>query len=117
MPDARFPARYRLRSGADFARVYDRRRSASDEVLLVYACENALSHPRLGLSVSRKVGGAAARNRWKRLVREAFRLSRAELPSGIDLVVIPRAAEPELHAIRASLVRLATRAAAKLDAK
>jgi ribonuclease P protein component len=117
MSDARFPARFRLRRGADFARVYERHRSASDDVLLVYACENTLGYPRLGVSVSRKVGGAVERNRWKRLIREAFRLSRNELPAGVDLVVIPRATDAELRAIRASLVRLAARAAVKLDSK
>ena len=39
-------------------RAYDRKRSAADGCLVVYACENGLPHPRLGLSVSRKVGGA-----------------------------------------------------------
>jgi ribonuclease P protein component len=115
MTSERFPAHFRLRKRADFTRVYDRRCSASDALLLVFVDSNGLEHPRLGLSVSRKVGPAVARNRWKRLLREAFRLSRGELPSGIDIVVIPRSeAEPELRLVMGSLVRLATRAAEKL---
>jgi ribonuclease P protein component len=115
MTSERFRSEYRLRKGADFARVYARRCSASDSLLLVFVLENGLPHPRLGLSVSKKVGNAVKRNRWKRLVREAFRLSRLELPTGIDMVVIPRAgAEPELKPLRESLVRLAKRAAERL---
>ena len=90
MTDETFPAEYRLRHPAEFRRVFDRRRSVSDDKLIVYACENLQAHSRLGLSVSRKVGGAVARNRWKRLIREAFRRSRGQLPGGLDFVVIPR---------------------------
>ncbi len=106
----------RLRQAAQFARVYARRVSASDGRLLVYVAENELGHPRLGVSVSRKVGGAVTRNRWKRLLREAFRLERSELPQGLDLVVIPRGtAVPEMSALRSSLVRLSQRAAERLE--
>ena len=112
----RFSARFRLRTNADFQRVYQRRCSASDSLLLVYVCANQLDHPRLGLSVSRKVGTAVARNRWKRLLREAFRLSRGELPTRVDIIAIARpGAEPSFAPLKASLVRLAARAAARLD--
>jgi ribonuclease P protein component len=115
MISERFLPAFRLRASVDFQRVYDRRCSASDRLILIYVGENGLPHPRLGLSVSRKVGPAVVRNRWKRLLREAFRLSRVELPEGLDIVVIPRAdAEPALDSLKASLVRLARRAADKL---
>ena len=86
-----------LRSPVDFRRVYARRCAASDAWLLVQACPNSLAFSRLGLSVSRKYGNAVKRNRLRRLYREAFRLSKHELPTGLDLVLIPRSPnEPSL---------------------
>ena len=106
----------RLKTTAQFQAVYDRRRSVSDAGLIVYALENGLPFTRIGLSVSRKYGGAVQRNRLRRLFREAFRLSKAELPTGLDLVLIPRnSQEPELEALRAALVRLVKQVAKKLE--
>ncbi len=63
---------------------------------------------RLGITASTHYGNAPERNRFKRLVREAFRLSRAEIPSGIDLNVIPRklAKDATLTDIKAEFCRL-----------
>src|SRR6202022_4084810 len=89
----RFRPHEHLRRPTDFRRVYDRRRSVSDGWLIVYGCPNGPPLLRLGLSVSRKVGGATHRNRLRRLYREAFRLTRHEMPVGLDLVLIPRNAQ------------------------
>jgi ribonuclease P protein component len=113
-----FPQSRRLKTPAEFQRVYDRKKSASDAALIVYACENALPHPRLGVSVSKKVGNAVTRNRYKRLFREAFRLTQHDLPPGFDFIMIPKSGGPEaeIEALKASLVKLAALAAKKAGA-
>lgn len=111
----RFLKCHRIRKSDEFRAVYGRKARASDQRLLVYACENELGHPRLGLSVSRKVGNAVVRNRWKRLIREAFRLNLARLPQGIDFVVIPKAdSPPPYRHVEASLRDVARRASRRL---
>jgi ribonuclease P protein component len=105
----------RLRRPADFRRAFDRKRSVSDERLIVYACENGLPHNRLGRSVSRKFGPAVVRNRLRRLYREAFRLTKADLPTGLDLVLIPRGTViPTLDELKQSLTKLVPQAARRL---
>lgn len=111
----RFRPAEHLRRPSDFKRVYDRRRSVSNDWLIVYGCENGLDHLRLGLSVSRKFGNAVRRNRLRRLFREAFRLTRHEMPVGVDLVLIPRKTEaPSLDELKRSLPKLVTQVARKL---
>lgn len=111
----RFPRRERLKKPAEFQAVFARRRSVAAAGVIVYGMANGLPYNRVGLSVSRKVGGAVQRNRWKRLFREAYRLSRPMLPVGFDLVLVPRGTEPpSLATLQPTLVQLVQQLAQKL---
>ena len=80
--------------------------------LVVHAIANGLNHARLGISVPRKITRrAVVRNRLKRLVREAFRLNKAALPRGVDLIVVPRQSKLSATTISSSLRVLAPDAA------
>jgi len=115
MTESGLPPRYRLKKRVDFERVYAGRQSVSDGRLRIYGVPTNREHPRLGLSVSRRVGGSVQRNRCKRLLREAFRLSRERLPP-LDLVVIPVGrSEPRVEQYQASLIELAGKLAKRLS--
>ena len=105
-----FPRTRRLGGKVAFARVFDARVREHRGPLTVYAAPNALPHPRIGISISRKVGIAPKRNRIKRLLREAFRLSQSDLPAGYDLVVVVRPHETlALADYQKLLIAMATR--------
>jgi ribonuclease P protein component len=92
------PSRRRLSRSAEFERVYRQGRSKANRFLVLYAFprEDAGEEPgdedgpRLGLSVSRRVGGAVDRSRVKRVLREAFWAEAPRLPAGADYVVVAR---------------------------
>ena len=91
--------RGRLTRSADFERVYRQGRSHGNRYLVLYAFPrvgDVSGQARLGVSVSRKVGGAVERNRVKRLLREAFGALESELPEGQDVVVVARPEAREL---------------------
>jgi ribonuclease P protein component len=87
----------RLSRSAEFERVYRHGRSSANRHLVLYSFPNpGTERPRLGLSVSRKVGGAVERNLVKRLLREAFHGVEGELGDGQDVVLVARPPVSEL---------------------
>jgi len=83
-----------LRGRLAFKAVYQSRVRKSSGPVLFCGLPNGRTYWRLGVSVPRRVGSAVQRNRIKRLLREAFRLSQHDWPEGYDLLIIVRPHEP-----------------------
>jgi ribonuclease P protein component len=89
MPRATHPRSARVTAARDFARARREGRPLTDAVLRFSIVPNGLAVTRLGLAVARR-GSSVERNRIKRVIREAFRLRRAAMPPGFDVVVSPK---------------------------
>lgn len=95
--------RHRLSRSRDFETVYRQGSSVSSRHLVLhwFPRENdPQAPPRVGLAVPRAVGSAVARNRMKRLLREAWRSLLTEVPSGHDYVLAARPGAAELAEAR-----------------
>jgi ribonuclease P protein component len=118
MPDAsttRFPAGRDLRvsSRSEVSRVFDEGKRAGDRRITLLAAPNEKKVARFAVAVSKRHGNAVTRNRLKRLCREAFRLTRPEVPAGYDYVILPRVGKrlsvTDIQASIRALVDKATR--------
>jgi ribonuclease P protein component len=87
---ARFRPRQRLRTRAQFDRVFRHGVRADGRLFLLIAAANGRGEDRLGLTVSRRVGEAVARNRVRRWLRESFRVLEQGKRPGVDLVVLAK---------------------------
>ncbi len=88
--DQGFSKRERLLKRKEFQLVFDKGGKFGNNQLKIYALPNGNSVSRLGLVVGRKFGNSPRRNRFKRILREAYRLNKNLLNNGVDIVVIPR---------------------------
>lgn len=97
-----------LRSRGDFARVGTRGRTRSDRLLVVHFVANDLPHDRFGISTSRRLGGAVARNRVRRRIREILRATPGIGAPGQDVLVVARPAsvDASFDELRTALQRL-----------
>jgi len=92
-PDERFRPHDRIRKRSEYQAIYDTGRRIPSNSFVLFLQKNDLGRPRLGITVTRRIGGAVRRNRGKRLLREIFRRHKAEL-SNVDIVVNGRSGLP-----------------------
>ena len=103
-----FPKSLRLLRRADFRQVYEQGERRSAPLCTAFFRANGLPETRLGITLPRALGHAVVRNRIKRRVREVFRLNRAAIPGGWDIVLNPRqaAASAPFETLARELLRL-----------
>ena len=88
----RFPS---IRKNRDFQKVYKGGTSYANKLFIMYVKRTERPVARIGISVSKKVGNSVVRHRITRRIREIFRLHRSETESGLDIIVVARAAAKE----------------------
>lgn len=85
----RFPS---IKKNRDFQIVYKNGTSYVNRLLVMYVYPADREETRIGISVSKKVGNSVVRHHVTRLIRECFRLNREHMNSGLDIIVVARAA-------------------------
>ena len=85
-----FPKSRRVRSRDEFRRIKKYGKRTNGHVVVFDVLAEKFPYRRLGVTVSKRYGNAVARNRFKRLIREAFRIQQYRLPPGLIIHVTPR---------------------------
>jgi ribonuclease P protein component len=108
MPASAFSKSERVLNRKDFVNLNRFGQKFRTAHFTVFVSRNGLGHSRLGITASRKVGGAVVRNRFKRLVREVFRLHKGFFPKGCDIVISARksAGDLDFRKVREELLEL-----------
>ncbi len=101
----RFPS---IKKNSDFQVVYRTGKSYANKLLVMYVIRKGDEETRIGISVSKKVGNSVVRHRVTRLVRESFRLKKAYIETGLDIVVVarPAAKDSNYNMIESAFVHL-----------
>ncbi|RKY13221.1 MAG: ribonuclease P protein component [Planctomycetota bacterium] len=102
----RLPRWMRLKRDSDFERILKTGKRLTAKGLVVYALQNGLPYPRLGLRVAKRIGTAVRRNYLKRCVREVFRRWLKKVLAGVDIVVVVTA-DGEFAQIKEGLLKVA----------
>lgn len=103
-----FPRAAVLRRSSEFLQVSRSGLRLAEHPLLVRALRRNEGQSRLGMSIAKQTGSAVIRNRWRRAIREAFRLHRRLLAEPYDLVIIPdrRSSAEDVSAVQGAFLKI-----------
>lgn len=108
------PKPFRLHLKKDFEAIIRNGHRLQGEGMVIWWRPSSYpgARTRLGIVVSRKLGGAVVRTRVKRLLRESFRLNRERLKPGTDVIISPRSSEilTDLYSVQSALLALCGKA-------
>lgn len=98
----------KLKKNEDFRKVYQKKRSMANKLLIIYILENGYEFNRVGFTVSKKVGKSVTRSRVKRLLRESYRLNDEKILQGYDIIFVARdtASEASYKEIESAMLHL-----------
>ena len=111
-PGLPFRKSQRILRSDQFGHILRGGKCVADDVLVLCALRSESGQPpRIGVTIPKKCGPATIRNRWKRLIRESFRIQQHDLPTGYDFIVRPKkGAQADWILIKDSIPKLARRA-------
>jgi ribonuclease P protein component len=107
------PREERIRKRSEFDRVFKEGRRLHEQPVYARYVQNALPFTRIGVAVPNRLGKAAKRNRVRRMIKEAYRLHKHEMPAGLDIIFLPDAQwrDEPLHLLEQTMTKIATRLA------
>jgi ribonuclease P protein component len=86
----KLPKKIILRNNREFQCVYRHGKSYANKYMVLYVLKGGASEAKAGFAAGKRLGNAVTRNRAKRLLREAFRLNRAFIKDGVQLILVGR---------------------------
>ena len=97
-----------IKKNSRFRTIYATAKSRADRLLVIYRAPGEEEYSRIGITVSGKIGHAVVRNRIRRRIREAVRLSEEKFLPGWDIVFVARkpAAQADYRELEESVMKL-----------
>ncbi|WP_026895537.1 ribonuclease P protein component [Clostridiisalibacter paucivorans] len=97
-----------LKTNRDFRKVYDKGKSRSNRLLVIFFIKNGYDYNRVGFSTTKKLGNSVVRNKIKRLIKESYRLNGYRIKKGYDIIFLARvrSRDAEYHDIESAVIHL-----------
>jgi len=100
-----------LNKNHEFRKLYNKGKSVGSQLIVIYCLKNYKTNNHLGITVSKKIGGAVQRNRVRRQLKEIYRINEEKLIIGYDIVIVARVKSrfSEYRELEASVISLLKR--------